>query len=181
MELYCHSRTNTSGLGKIQKAIVDYLATGPGGFGGSIGWPWPGGTEQHGEPGGVPVTSICKAVYGDYLADPTPAQIRAVQRAVRRLEHLGHVDCWHGWHRNMERRITTLVGEEVVTTRPVSALYVALRWDCEHVDVYRAAVEAGRLARKQREAEREARHAEIRSAPEGKVIEMLAGALGGAR
>ncbi len=156
LELYCHSKTNISGLGSVQRAIVEYLATGPGGFYGQVGWPWPGGCDTHGPPNGVPVTSICRSVYGDYLADPTPAQIRAVQRAVRRLEQLGYVDCWHGWHRNVERRCTNLHGEEFVTTRPVSELYVALRWDCEHLDRRRARQDERRREKARRDAELEA-------------------------
>ncbi|MGO9251639.1 MAG: hypothetical protein ACLP5J_09625 [Mycobacterium sp.] len=79
-----------------------------------------------------------------------------MQRAVRRLEQLGYVDCWHGWHRNVERRCTNLHGEEFVTTRPVSALYVALRWDCEHLDRRRARQDERRREKARRDAELEA-------------------------
>ena len=172
LELYCHSKTNTSGLGRVQRSIVEYLATGPGGFGGYRWDPARWQFETHGHPYGVPITAICRSVYGDYLADPTPAQIRAVQRAVRRLEQLRYVDCWHGWHHDVERRCTNFHGEEFVTTRPVSALYVALRWDCEHLD--RRCPEQD-----ERRREKARRDAEFEALLEGDPIAALHSVFGG--
>lgn len=156
LDLYCQSKTNTSGLGSVQRAVVDYLATGPGGFAGTVGWPWPGGCVEHGEPLGVPVAAICRAAYGDYLAEPTAPQVRAVQRAVRRLEQLGQVDCWHDWQRMVERRYRDWNGTERVTIRPVSCLWVALRWDCEHLDRHRQSKLDRQRERQERAAQREA-------------------------
>jgi hypothetical protein len=161
-------------LGKVQRAVIEYLSTAPAGF----DYPWEDPSRwqfvQHGRPYGVPIVSICRAVYGDYLTDPTPAQIRAVQRAVRRLEQLGHVDCWHGWHHDVERRYTNYHGDKCLTTRPVSALYAALRWDCEHLDRHHA-------EQKEREDEKTRRDAEFKALLSDNPLAALQSVFGGNR
>lgn len=129
---WCH-RSKTNGLGKIQRAILDYLATAPAGFG-SIGRESKDSNRitWHGQPYGVRVPEITAAVYA--TEEPTASQIRVVQRNVRRLEQLDRVHCWHGTIRWSERRHTDYRGQETTGPRPVSGLYVALRWDCAHLD-----------------------------------------------
>lgn len=124
----CHT-PKTYGLGRVQRDILDYLATAPAGFGGPLVRAANGDLTKHGPPYGVLIADIAESVYS---GKPTVPQTRAVQRAVRRLEQLGHVDCWHGWTGRLERRYTTALGFD--GNVPVSALYIAARWECEHLE-----------------------------------------------
>jgi len=139
----CHT-PKTYGLGRVQRDILTYLATAPGGFVGGISCnPETRKITGHDEPYGVTVDIIARKVYA--TDSPTAPQIRAIQRAVRRLEELGHVDCWHGCTR-IERRYTTALGFDGLV--PVSALFVAARWECVHLDERRR--EAEEYAERQR-------------------------------
>lgn len=121
----CHARTYR--LGRVQRAVGSYLATAPAGFG-SYWWTSSGELGGHGAPVGVSIRQMVQHVYS--TGSPTEPQIRAVQRAVRRLELLGLVDCWHAWTGRLEQRYTTARG--FAGDIPVSALFVAARWHCDH-------------------------------------------------
>jgi hypothetical protein len=144
----CAHHANTNGLGKIQRAIMTYLGTAPGGFHQYNGYNQPHcsvGTRYraardyhpsaellwHGPPYGVRIPAIATAVYG--TADPTAAQIRVVQRAVRRLEQLGLTTCWHACTGYVDRPYRCINGNDYVMPQAVSGLYVALPWKCEHI------------------------------------------------
>jgi hypothetical protein len=96
--LVCDYHPKTNGLGKVQRAIVDFLATGPGGFG-HCGDGYHGGRSSyhhrasnehraangyppeldllwHGLPHGVQVAKITAAVYA--TQEPTASQTRVV-------------------------------------------------------------------------------------------------------
>jgi hypothetical protein len=138
-----------TGLGKVERGIVAYLASTPG----RGGDPYKGGDQfpgfdawwvrtpeggfartedgemvyRHGWPLGVTVRQIAEVVYG--VAEPTAAQTRAVQRAVRHLEALGLADVWHG--STGTRAYTTKYG--LTAHQPVPVLYVSLTWRCPHL------------------------------------------------
>lgn len=129
--LECDCYPKTYGLGKVQRRVVDYLATAPGRF---AGMSWDPDTQRftwHGRPNGVTVHQVAIAVYG--TDEPTASQVRVIQRGVRRLESLGLVDCWHGWTGVM-REGAYVTSNGFSADMPVSALFVALRWECEHMD-----------------------------------------------
>lgn len=145
----CNHHANTNGLklGKIQRAILDHLATAPGGFPYDFGhrpeydraatayrqahnWAHEADLLWHVQPYGIRVPAVATAVYGS--DEPTASQIRIVQRNVRRLEELGLVDCWHGCAGYVDRPYRCINGEDYVMPQAVAALYAALRWDCEH-------------------------------------------------
>lgn len=160
--LECDHYTNTNGLGATQRAIIDHLATAPAGFDGpgypyghqyhsvSIhyreqhGWTPEADLLWHGDPYGIRVPAIATAVYA--TEQPTPSQIRIVQRAARRLQQLGLVDCWHGCAGYVDRPYRCVNGKDYVMPQAVAALFVALRWDCAHK------TEQARLAEEYRQA-----------------------------
>lgn len=148
LECNHHPDTNGLKLGKTQRAILDHLATGPGGFADymdrgeshrHVGHQYRAAHNYeaaadllwHGEPKGVRVPAIASAVYGS--EDPTASQIRVVQRNVRRLEDVGLVDCWHACAGYVDRPYRCINGEDYVMPQAVAALYAALRWECEHL------------------------------------------------
>lgn len=118
--LECQCKPKTNGCGRTQRAILAYLATAPAGFSGTRVWAADGTLTEHGPPYAVPVATVAREVYG--TDSPTAAQTRTVQHAVRVLERRGLVWCRHGWRGVRE------------DGKPVSALYVALVWDCAHTD-----------------------------------------------
>ena len=127
-----HSNTNYSGLGRVQRRILDYLATNPAGFGGTTVRDMESGEFfKHGPPRGVTTRDIARHVYG--VTEPSAPQLRVIQRAARRLETLKRVDCWHAWSGDRERRYKNSRGKEYITTAPICSLFVAIRWDCEHM------------------------------------------------
>ena len=63
------------GHGRVQRAIVDYLATDPG------------GRFQWGEPRGISLYRVTCAVFG--VSQPTDSQRASVRRAVRQLHGAG--------------------------------------------------------------------------------------------
>lgn len=147
----CHySGTNT--LGVTQRRIIDFLATAPSGFcdikamGFSRGrrgdpntiammqqWPKTSHALEHSAPAWTAVSEITTAVYS--TDNPTAAQTRGVQRAVRRLETLGLVDCmmWCDMSEKAQgRSYTTRLG--FTAWQPTPALYARLTgWSCKHV------------------------------------------------
>src|SRR5690606_3298391 len=115
--------------GRTRRAVVDFLATAPGGFGGPRVWAPDGTLLEHGPPLLVPVSDVARAVYE---ADtPTAGQRRTVQRAIADLRRLGIVVGAHGWHHTRQQAYMTRRG--FVADMPVSALYVALAWQCDHL------------------------------------------------
>lgn len=148
LECAHHPNTNGLKLGKTQRAILDHLATGPGGFTQysvrgddyrQVGNQYREAHNYtpdadllwHGLPKGIRVGSIASVAYS--TQEPTASQIRVVQRNARRLEELGLVDCWHGCAGYVDRPYRCVNGEDYVMPQAVAALYVALRWDCEHL------------------------------------------------
>lgn len=149
--LKCDSHPKTNGLGKTQRAIIEYLATAPAGFkcrgcghpecahpqsyhDAANAYTYDGGQDEllwHGPPHFVRLDCITRAVYA--TEQPTAAQTRIVQRNVRRLEQLGLAECKHGTARYIERPYTTWSGKPAVMDQAVHALFVALVWDCEHL------------------------------------------------
>lgn len=123
----CEYNPETNGLGRVQRRIVSYLGTAPAGFGGystdletgEFGW--------HTEPVAVTLGSITAAVYE--AKESSPAQIRAVQRAIKRLEELGLVVSFHA--AITYREYDTPLGFH--GTQAVPGRWVALKWDCEHL------------------------------------------------
>ncbi|MGW7674414.1 3'-5' exonuclease [Streptomyces sp. NPDC054775] len=67
------------GLGRVQRAVLAYVRSEPGGLSGIDGTPL-----------AASVTGLARVVYG--VEQPTDAQRAAVRRAVRRLEAGGHVE-----------------------------------------------------------------------------------------
>jgi hypothetical protein len=161
--LACDYTPKTNGLGKTQRAIVAFLATCPAGFDNTVtnmtdterqALHWHGRKSDygddyelawHGRPYGVKVPTIATAAYGSET--PSPAQIRVVQRNVRRLQRLDLVDCWHGLAGFVDRPYVMGNKTDAVMPQAVSALWVALRWDCEH-QVERARIVAEYVAEK---------------------------------
>lgn len=140
-ECESNSGTNESGLGSVQRAVLRYLRTAPGGFSGSVFAP-DGQCQEHGEPIGVTIGAIVTAVYGG----STPARLRMAQRAARQLESRGLADCWHGVVGELPRQLTDYRGGHHMSARPVPGLYVAARWDCPHVREWRASQAESRPA-----------------------------------
>lgn len=145
----CTHTPNTNGLrlGKTQRAILNHLATAPGGFPYDFGhrpeyeraaekyreasnWATEADLLWHVQPRGIRVPAIATTVYDS--EEPTASQIRVVQRNVRRLQELGLVDCWHACAGYVDRPYRCVNGEDYVMPQAVAALYVALRWECEH-------------------------------------------------
>jgi len=143
-----HANTNGLKLGKTQRAILAHLETAPGSFSDYMnrgenyrqpghqyraaqGYSLEADLLWHGNPKGIRVPAIATAVYDS--DDPTASQIRVVQRNVRRLQELGLVDCWHGCVGYVDRPYRCVNGEDYVMPQAVAALYVALRWECEHL------------------------------------------------
>ena len=153
----CHY-PGTNNLGRVQRRIVAYLGTAPFGFY-AIDTPlgyydgekkisaiddprvaalrrdYPNAAHalEHGPPIWASVLDITTTVYG--TADPTPAQTRATQRAVRQLEQRGLAECRMGCARTEQadsRSYTTRLG--YTAWQPTPALYARLpRWSCRHV------------------------------------------------
>ncbi|MDW8478383.1 hypothetical protein R3L02_42305 [Streptomyces scabiei] len=67
------------GLGRVQRAVLAYVRSEPGGL-----------SAVDGTPLAASVTGLARVVYG--AEQPTDAQRAAVRRAVRRLEAGGHVE-----------------------------------------------------------------------------------------
>ncbi|TBO58155.1 hypothetical protein EYS09_18945 [Streptomyces kasugaensis] len=67
------------GLGRVQRAVLAYVRSEPGGL-----------STADGTPLAASVTGLARFVYG--VEQPTDAQRAAVRRAVRRLEAGGHVE-----------------------------------------------------------------------------------------
>lgn len=147
--LECDHDANTNGLGKIQRAIVDYLGTAPAGFDDTVhgyrgpyhgdarlaycqarGWSSESQVLWHSGPLLVRVSAIAAAVYR--ADEPTPSQLRVVQRNVRRLEQLGLVVCRHGCAGYVDRSYTQWNGKPGVMPQAVAALFAAFRWNCQH-------------------------------------------------
>jgi hypothetical protein len=126
--LECHCQPRTNNLGLVQRGIVTALARSPRRFSGSVVHSQAGELLEHGPPAGVTVRALACEAYA--TTDPSAAQTRAVQRAVRRLASLGLVECWHAQAGTRERAYTTRLGHHA--DQPVSALFVALVWRCEH-------------------------------------------------
>ena len=124
----CQYHPDTNGLGRVQASILTYLGTAPAGFGGMTVWESVGGPiKEHGQPCGSTVRELATAVYD--AEEPTPAQVRATQRAVRALEARGLVDVWCG----ALRYEPYADGAAYRGDRSVPGLWVALRWSCEHL------------------------------------------------
>lgn len=147
LECVCNPNTNGLRLGKTQRAVLNHLATAPGGFPGhsghrpeykraaakyreAHGWALEADLLWHPQPYGIRIPAIAATVYA--VEEPTASQIRVVQRNVRRLEELGLVDCWHACAGYVDRPYRCINGEDYVMPQAVAALYVALRWNCEH-------------------------------------------------
>lgn len=169
-----HASKTYSGLGRVQRSILDYLATAPGGF--KLAPLISDGNRllDHGAPYGSTVAEIATAVY---RSEPTTTQIRVIQRNLRRLQTLEYIWCRHAAIDWSERHHTNWRAEDVVSPRPVSGLVAGLRWDCEHL-----------RAEKQRQQEREARQqaegeaftARMAALSGADAIAMLTGVIGGA-
>lgn len=143
--LACDHTPKTNGLGKVQRAIVDYLATAPNGFpdfyqNGSkhpvvdeyryaAGYSPESDLLWHCAPRGATVASITMNVYGTEAL--TASQTRVVQRNVRRLQELDLVWCRHGVVKVRRDAYTTALGFKA--DQPVSGLIAGLHWRCEHV------------------------------------------------
>ncbi|CCK32891.1 hypothetical protein BN159_p10 (plasmid) [Streptomyces davaonensis JCM 4913] len=67
------------GLGRVQRAVLAYVLSEPGGL-----------SDIDGTPLAASVTGLARVVYG--VEEPSDAQRAAVRRAVRRLEAGGHVE-----------------------------------------------------------------------------------------
>ena len=131
VDCHCQPKTNGLRLGRVQREVLAFLGTHPGGFG-STSWSPDELTKcaDHScTPNLVSLRSVEKHVYA--TETPTPAQVRAVQRAVRRLEAVGLVVCQHGWLADQKRTYRTRLGFDGYL--PVSGLFVGLvDWECEH-------------------------------------------------
>lgn len=128
LDCCCQPKTNGLGLGRTQRAVLAYLATAPYGFGDPVFGHGPRDFSQHGVPLGTPVRAIARHVYS--TDEPSAAQVRVVQRAVRRLEVLGLAWSYHAWS-GRSRPYTTRNGW--MAEQPVSQLYTALHWECRHL------------------------------------------------
>jgi hypothetical protein len=146
--LECEHNANTNGLGKVQRAIVNYLGTAPADLSMAarsrligdtcnawlVARGYPGDDDVHalwhGQPYGVTVPKIAMAVYG--TSEPTPSQIRVVQRNVRRLEQLDLVCCWQACLGFVARPYTQWNGKPSIMPQPVAALAVTFKWNCQH-------------------------------------------------
>jgi hypothetical protein len=128
----CPAETNTTGLGCTERRIINYLRTGPGGFGGGRLYSGASGELlEHDEPDGVTIADITQHVYSS--KSPTPAQTRTVQRATARLADIGLVIRWHSFTGFRDKPHKTPNGFE--THMPVPALFVALAdWRCPHIE-----------------------------------------------
>jgi hypothetical protein len=162
--LECDHHANTNGLGKVQRAIVDYLGTAPEGLDPGAkselhrharnAWlkarDYPDDDEVHalwhGVPYGVTVPEIATAIYS--TDEPSASQIRVVQRSARRLQQLGLVHCWQACVRYVDRSYTQWNGKPGVMPQAVAGLAVAFKWDCQHF------AEQDRMAAEWDEAER---------------------------
>lgn len=120
----------TKGLGRHQRAVLDYLARAPYGFADAEAWDERGRVLRHGAPYAVTIKDITLGVHGE---DYTETDAQQVRRSVHGLAAAGLAVVDMRPVGSVEREILKKSGETAIVTRPVKALKVSLRgWTCEH-------------------------------------------------